>query len=560
MFNKNLMLALFLSIIILWGFEIIVGSPNNNINTINTNQQNNDKAATKDSYSKTNNQTNATQSTKINKKQLRVKIANQYIKGSINRVGAIIDDITLNNYYETKQRQKHVTILKKENSANPYYVQFNWLQSQNQSTIIELPKSTTEWQVVTNSPKQIILKWINKQNIIFKKTFNLDNKYLITVTDEIINNTQKDLNLNYQSNIIRKQKEYIYNYTSHEGFIGINDGILQEHDYDDIQEQGVITNLKSNAWTGISDQYWLTAITINNNHKLVNQIQYLNDNNYSNSIIVKNNIIKTNGSDKITTNLFVGAKELKTLQDYQEQYKIDNFDNAIDFGWFYFITKPFLYFLTFLNNLLGNFGLAILAFTVIIKIILLPMANKSYISMARLKELQPKIQILRERFSNDQQKLNKEIFSLYKKENVNPLSGCLPVIAQIPIFFALYKVLFVSIEMYQANFMLWMDDLSAPDDLLFITLFGLVDWNPPAFLQIGVLPILMGMTMWLQQKMSATTMDPNQQKIMLILPLILTFVLAGLPSGLVLYWTWSNVLSIVQQWFITKRMQRNKTA
>lgn len=343
----------------------------------------------------------------------------------------------------------------------------------------------------------------------------------------------------------------------HEGPIGVLGGTLEEIDYDDLQEDGDIELPSDGGWLGITDKYWLTALvpdqestlTANFRHSLSDgqdryQVDYL-----------RNQIRLSPGNTiEVVDRLFVGAKEVSLLDQYREDYGIPLFDRAVDFGWFYFLTKPLFYVLHWFYERVGNYGVAILLLTLLVKILFYPLANKSYRSMSQMKKLQPEMMKMREQYGDDKARMNQELMALYKKEKVNPMSGCLPIVVQIPVFFALYKVLFVSIEMRHAPFFGWIQDLSAPDPTTVFNLFGLIPWDPPAFLMIGVWPLLMGATMLLQQRLNPQPADPMQAKIMMMLPLMFIFLFATFPAGLVIYWTWNNVLSIAQQWVIMKRM------
>ncbi|MEC8752069.1 MAG: membrane protein insertase YidC, partial [Pseudomonadota bacterium] len=311
------------------------------------------------------------------------------------------------------------------------------------------------------------------------------------------------------------------------------------------------------GWIGITDKYWLAALVPdqaeNFTYRFVHSIENKDDR-YQVDYIGQSSSLAAGASIEITNRLFAGAKEVKLLDSYSEKFGIQNFDLAVDFGWFYFLTKPFFYAISWLNSYLGNFGLAILAFTVLVKAVFYPLANKSYRSMAKMRDLTPKLMTLREQYGDDKMRLNQEMMAIYKKEKVNPASGCLPILLQIPVFFALYKVLFVNIEMRHAPFYGWIKDLSVADPTSIFNAFGLIPWTPPDFLMIGIWPILMGLTMWLQQRLNPQPTDPVQAKVFMFLPLFFTFLLGTFPAGLVIYWTWNNLLSIAQQRLIMYRM------
>ena len=336
----------------------------------------------------------------------------------------------------------------------------------------------------------------------------------------------------------------------------INDQ-LQEIDYDDLQESGKIQAKSRGGWLGITDKYWLVALVPDQKSQIDTNFRHTLQNKedkYQVDYLGGAVVVQPSGASEVSNSLFAGAKEVRLLDAYESKLGISRFDLAIDFGWFYFLTKPIFYVLDYFYHLLGNFGLAILLLTVIIKLLFFPLANKSYTAMSRLKLLQPKMVQLRERYKDDRAKQNEAMMKLYKDEKVNPAAGCFPMLVQIPVFFALYKVLFVSIEMRHAPFYGWIQDLSAPDPTSIFTLFGLITWAPPEFLLIGIWPIIMGVTMYLQQKLNPAPADPMQAKIFMFLPIIFTFMLARFPAGLVIYWAWNNILSISQQYVIMKRM------
>jgi len=349
--------------------------------------------------------------------------------------------------------------------------------------------------------------------------------------------------------------------------LGVFDGSLKEHSYSDLKETGQkgmsIKTEENGGWIGITDKYWMAALIPDQNTNSNFTFRYISNSvSYQTDFLGELSKIPANGEIEIVSRVFSGAKKLNLLDKYEEDLKIKNFDLAIDFGWFYFLTKPFFYALSWANNILGNFGLAILAITVVVKIIFFPLANKSYKSMARMRVLTPQLQQLRERFGNDRQKMNMEMMALYKREKVNPAAGCLPILVQIPVFFALYKVLFVSIEMRQAPFFGWIKDLSALDPTSIFNLFGLLPYSTdflPDFLNLGIWPLLMGATMVLQQRLNPKPPDPVQAQIFAWMPVVFTFLLATFPAGLVIYWTWNNLLSIAQQWIITRKINKEKS-
>ncbi|MEM7652937.1 MAG: membrane protein insertase YidC, partial [Pseudomonadota bacterium] len=409
--------------------------------------------------------------------------------------------------------------------------------------------------------RPLVLTWDNGEGLIFKRTYTLDENYMFTVNQSVENNTGSPVQLFPFGRIIRHgQPDTLGFFILHEGLVGVFNETLSEIDYDDLIDDGPQKFSSAGGWLGFADKYWLVTLIPGQEdqvdatfrHYLRGgtdrfQVDYLSR---SDTGIT----IPAGGRGESESHLFAGAKEVKVLQAYEEQLRIPRFEFAIDWGWLHFITRPFFWALDQINNVVGNFGIAILVLTVIIKLVFFPLANTSYKSMSRMKLLAPEMTKIRERFKDDRVAQQQEMMALYKREKVNPVSGCLPIIIQIPVFFALYKVLFVTIEMRHAPFFGWIQDLSAPDPTTMFNLFGLIPWDPPSLLMIGIWPLLMGFTMWFQQKLNPAPPDPIQAKVFMFLPIIFTFMLASFPAGLVIYWTWNNALSILQQWVIMKRM------
>ena len=389
---------------------------------------------------------------------------------------------------------------------------------------------------------------------------------MFTVNQRVKNNSKNPISL-YPYGLIRRtgEPDTTKFFVLHEGPLGVFDGTLSEKSYDDLKDAGRkginIKPLESGGWIGLTDKYWMTALLPDQKENYNFTYRHLNSNGGEFQTDFLGQAIKINSKSQgeFLARTFAGAKRLVLFDDYEERFNIKHFDLAIDFGWFYFLTKPFFYALSWAYGYLGNFGLAILAITVAVKLVFFPLANKSYKSMAKMRNLSPEIQKLRERVGDDRQKLNQEMMALYKKEKVNPAAGCLPILVQIPVFFALYKVLFVSIEMRQTPFFGWIKDLSVSDPTSVLNLFGLLPYSTsifPDFLNLGVWPLLMGVTMFLQQRLNPTPPDPIQAKIFAWMPVAFTFLLATFPAGLVIYWTWNNLLSICQQWLIMNGMKK----
>ena len=483
----------------------------------------------------------------------RINISNEKIFGTISLNGALIDDVTLKNYKETlNEDSKQVVILNPKKSENGYFLETGWATSEN----IKVPNHNSKWRVIGNNtltPKQpVTIQWNNNEGLIFIKKLTIDDKYLIIVEDSVQNLSQKNINLFHYSQITRNKKPDVQNfYILHEGLIGVVGEELKELSYEDIIEKK--ESYKNNSgWFGITDKYWLSAIIPQNGKNFNAEFTY--DKQFkANYIITDPTIINSNETKKNVATLFIGAKEVSVVDGYAEQSGINKFDLAIDWGWFFYFTKPIFFVIDYLYKISGNFGIAIILLTAAVRLIFFPLANYSFVSMAKMKALQPEMQRLKDLYKDDKQKIQMEMMNLYKREKVNPVSGCLPVLIQLPFFFAIYKVLFVTLEMRHAPFFGWIQDLSAPDPTTIFNLFGLIPWDPPSFLIIGIWPILMGLTMWIQQKLNPAPPDPIQAKIFMFFPFFLTILLASFPSGLVVYWTINNVLTMAQQYVIIRK-------
>jgi len=484
----------------------------------------------------------------------RVKIENSNIKGSISLQGAIIDDIIFKNYKVSLDSEEKVIFLNPKSSSEGYYIETGWASNSNEN--LKLPRDNTIWKVKGNKiltpGSPILLEWDNNEGLIFTKRIELDDKFLFKISQGIKNNSNKSYEFYPYAQITRNYKPDVTPiYILHEGFIGMFDDELKETDYKDIEDEKFTIN-SSKGWLGITDKYWLTVIVPEKGRKFKSEF-LTSDEKYKANFIIKEPIeLRSNTSITNEINAFVAAKEVAAIDGYAEKMGIEKFDLAIDWGWFYFITKPLFFVIEYFFKLTGNFGVAIIILTALVRIVFFPLANYSFRSMAKMKILQPEMVRLKELHKDDKTKLQQEMMALYKREKVNPVSGCLPVLIQIPFFFAVYKMLFVTIEMRQQPFFGWIQDLSARDPTSIFNLFGLIPWDPPTFLMIGVWPILMGLTMYLQQKLNPTPPDPMQAKIFMFLPVFLTIILAPFPSGLVVYWTISNVLTIAQQWVIMR--------
>ena len=489
----------------------------------------------------------------------RVTIDAPRARGSIALTGAVIDDLVLLDYLETlEEGADNIHLLNPTQMREAYFADFGWV-AQRQG--VKLPNAESVWsadQSTLTPISPVTLSWDNGEGLVFQRVISIDSDYMFSIEQRVVNTTGEDVELFPYGLLSRRTTpDTLDFYIMHEGPLGVIDDTLTEIDYDDMQEDGEIKYTTTGGWIGITDKYWLTALAPapgeSATMRFLHQINAGEDK-YQTDYLGTKKLVPAGSSVAYTTHLFAGAKEVNLLDRYAEEFNISQFDLAIDFGWFYFLTKPFFYALQWLNGIFGNYGLAILLFTVGVKLVMLPLANKSYKAMSRMKQLQPEMMRIRDQFKEDRMRQQQEMMALYKREKVNPASGCLPILVQIPVFFALYKVLFVSIEMRHAPFYGWIHDLSAPDPTTIFNLFGLIPWDPPSFLMIGIWPLIMGGTMFLQQKLNPAPTDPMQQKIMAFLPLIFTVLLATFPAGLVIYWAWNNLLSIAQQKYIMWRM------
>ncbi|PLX37938.1 MAG: membrane protein insertase YidC [Hyphomicrobiales bacterium] len=490
----------------------------------------------------------------------RIAIDTPRLSGSINLTGGRVDDLVLKDYRETvKDDSPNITLFSPDGGPNPYYADFGW--TADAAAGLALPGRDTVWSVEGNTTLKpgspVALNWDNGAGLVFKRRFEIDENYLFTVTDSVDNGTGAAATI-YPYGLISRigTPKTSGFYILHEGFVGVfgEDG-LSEQSYKDVTEEGEIKPAKVNSgWLGITDKYWAAAMvpgegTFQPRYSHAGGAQDIYQADFLSDAVT----VGAGASASTTTRLFAGAKEVSVIDGYEASAKIDRFELLIDWGWFYFITKPLFFAIDWFFKLFGNFGVAILAVTVIVKLFFFPLANKSYVSMSRMKKVQPEMQAIKERHPDDKMKQQQELMELYKKEKINPLAGCLPIFVQIPVFFSLYKVLFVTIEMRHAPFFGWIQDLSAPDPTTLFNLFGLIPYDPPQFLMLGIWPLIMGITMFVQMKLNPTPPDPTQQMIFNWMPVLFTFMLASFPAGLVIYWAWNNFLSIVQQWVIMRR-------
>jgi YidC/Oxa1 family membrane protein insertase len=493
-----------------------------------------------------------------------ISINSPRLHGSIPLTGAHLDDISFIDYHEELDNSSpEISFLQPRGVKDAYFAQFGWSGAAG----IKVPNDTTKWSTdrqVLTAERPVTLTWDNGEGLVFFRTIAIDENYMFSITQKVVNKGKVNATL-YPYGLISRQNTPEVNglYILHEGPLGVFNGQLKEVAYDDLQDAKTISEDTTGGWIGITDKYWLAALVPDQKTKVKTNFIHRRSNNidkYQADFLGGRFDIGPGASVATTSHLFVGAKELSKLEEYREKLNIPLFERAIDFGWLYFLTEPIFKALIYLNSQVHNYGLAILLLTVGIKLVFFPLANKSYTAMAKMKKLQPEMLKLRERYGEDKQRLNTEMMALYKKEKANPAAGCLPVLIQIPVFFALYKVLFVTIEMRHAPFFGWVVDLSASDPTSIFNIFGLIPWEPagviPEILNIGVWPIIMGLTMFLQQKLNPQPPDPIQAKIFMFLPIMFTFMLASFPAGLVIYWAWNNFLSIIQQWVIMRKMEK----
>ena len=496
----------------------------------------------------------------------RVAIEAPGVFGTVSLRGGRIDDLSLADYRERVEPDSPpVHFLAPATEPGGYYAVYGWTSVEGDAT----PGPLTEWTLLEGSTlrpgRPIRLGWSSESGLRFERSIHVDEHFLFTVTQSVINEGAAPATLSPYGIIARHgTPETLGFFILHEGPIGMFDGQLTEHDYDDLVDFAPVAgeggpaevhDIAGNGWIGFTDNYWMTALVpeagqpfravFKSGQSAVGPV-------YQTDMRLPAMVVAPGASAAVQTFLFAGAKEVSTIRGYQDALAIDRFEDAVDWGWFFFLTKPFFQILIWIQGHIGNMGISIILLTVLVKAVLFPLAYKSYSAMARMKKLQPEMEKLKERVGDDRQAMQREMMSLYKKEKVNPAAGCLPILLQIPIFFSLYKVLLVAIEMRHAPFVGWIRDLTAPDPTSLFNLFGLIPWTPPELLGIGFWPILMGITMWLQMKLNPAPADPMQQKIFAWMPWVFTFMLGRFPAGLVIYWTANNVLTFLQQYTIMR--------
>jgi len=506
----------------------------------------------------------------------RIPIATDTLQGSVALKGGRIDDLALVKFRETiDPKSPPIVLLSPSGAHDPFYAEFGWTGAA--GTNVKLPTSETVWKQMGSGTlgvgRPVTLTYDNGEGLEFRRTISVDDKYLFTIKDDVNNRSESPVTLFPYALISRHGIPTTAGYyVLHEGLIGVlGESGLQEFTYKNIEEKKSISFDVTNGWLGITDKYWAATLLPDTNARLKARFSSSmlgTVRTFQTDYLLDAQTIAPGATGSVNGRLFAGAKEVSIvginfpfvgIGGYNKELGLNHFDLLIDWGWFYFITKPMFLLMDFFFHLLGNFGLAILMVTVLVKIVFFPLANKSYASMAKMKAVQPQMMALRERYANDKAKQQQELMELYKREKINPLGGCLPIVIQIPVFFALYKVLFVTIEMRHAPFFGWIHDLSAQDPTNIFTLFGLIPVDPTVlpligpFLHLGIWPIIMGITMWVQMKLNPAPPDPTQAMIFNWMPLMFTFMLAAFPAGLVIYWAWNNLLSVVQQSVIMRK-------
>ncbi len=557
---RNVIFAIALSFAVLFGWSVIFETPQVQDQNLSQQTENNNESSNTPSVNVENKVEPLISRDEAIKSTNRINFENENVIGSISLRGALIDDITFKKYNQTLGSENKVTYLNPGITKNGYFIETGWAASNIDA--VPLPDKESQWKVKGNKKlsvgSPVIIEWDNKSGLVFRKKIELDEKFLFRITQEIQNKSSNVIELYPYAQITRNQKPVLETgsmsgtFILHDGFIGVFDEDLKEYDYDDIEDKKKEHNAE-NGWLGITDKFWITALVPEKNKSFKGEFVHKSDSFKANYIINKPVEVKPSSSKTSNTRIFIAAKEVKVIDGYAESENINKFDLTIDWGWLYFLTKPLFFIINYLFELTKNFGIAIILVTAAVRLMFFPLANYSFRSMAKMKILQPELLRLKELHKEDKVKLQQEMMALYRREKVNPLSGCLPILIQIPFFFAIYKMLLISLEMRHQPFFGWIKDLSAQDPTSIFNIFGLIPWDPPSFLIIGAWPIFMGATMYLQQKLNPTPPDPIQAKIFMFFPLFLTIILAPFPAGLVVYWTINNILTIAQQWVIMKR-------
>ncbi|MEE9428503.1 MAG: membrane protein insertase YidC [Paracoccaceae bacterium] len=570
--NKNLILATVLSVLVILVWFVLF-PPEQPVTDPNAPTHATDTVPAAQATETTEATTTPTEQTPIASAP-RIKIETARLSGSISLAGGRIDDLSLSAYKDTLEASsENVTLLKPVGQPEAYYALFGWAQGVDQNAE-DVPGSNTVWSLVNGTTltqaSPIQLQWDNGSGLIFRRTIAIDSNYLFTVTQEVENKTDTAVRMAPYAELVRQGEP-----TNQKGFFIIHEGAIRqtgeemnEFDYGDLRgfdpderwgANADVANVSQNGWIGFTDHYWMTTLIPAAGQPFTSVLKYGANNDVYRAIArLETQTVSPGQTVSLATQLFAGAKEWETIRNYESENGIYRFIDSIDWGWFFFLTKPIFAVLHWLNGIIGNMGWSIIGLTLVIKAVLFPLAYKSYVSMAKMKELQPEMEKLKEKAGEDKQMMQKGMMELYKTNKVNPASGCLPILLQIPIFFSLYKVIFVTLELRHAPWIGWIQDLSAPDPSSILNLFGLLPYNTPDpnsflfILSLGVLPIILGISMWLQQKLNPTPTDPTQQMIFAWMPWVFMFMLGRFASGLVLYWIANNTITFTQQYLIMR--------
>ena len=573
--NKNLILASVLSFIVIITWFILFPPPEPVTRDMESAQQQSEESDLAPNADTSKSPLVETGETEIAVEAERLQIENELLTGSISTQGGRIDQLSLKKYRNTiSENSDIVTLLSPVGKPKAYYAAFGWAPAVGIKPD-QVPDPNTIWTIVGNNiltpSSPISLVWDNGNGVKFMRKISIDEKYMFTVEQGIENNSGSEISLRPYGLLRRhgEPKDMKNFFILHEGIIRMSDGELAEEDYGDIADLPILekegthaerVEVQNSGWTGFTDHYWMTTLIPDQSSSFRSTTKYFAAQDiYQVEAVMPSKVIANGTSTSISTQLFAGAKEWDTIRKY-EQSGVTGFLDSIDWGWFFFLTKPMFAVLHWLNVIIGNMGWAIIGLTLIIKAVLFPLAYKSYASMAKMKELQPEMEKIKERVGDDRQKLQQEMMGLYKKEKVNPASGCLPILIQIPIFFSLYKVIFVTLELRHEPWFGWIRDLSAPDPSTILNLFGLLPWANPttpgsilAIISLGILPILLGISMWLQQKLNPAPTDKTQAMIFAWMPWVFMFMLGTFASGLVIYWIANNTITFIQQYLIMRR-------
>jgi YidC/Oxa1 family membrane protein insertase len=583
--NRNMIIAIVLSVIVLFGWQFFVAGPQMERSqrqaqiAAEQQKQQDTSLATPQTNADGSPVATAPVSTGVYKDRTaaltaspRVAIDTAALKGTINLSGARLDDVELKGYRETVDPTSPIiTLLSPAGAPGGYFVEQGWVPA-NGSTA-KTPDNATQWTVdgpnsTLTETTPVTLKWDNGAGLIFRRLFAVDNHYLFTVTQSVENKTGSEVSLFPYARVVRQGTPVVHNFfVQHEGPLGVLGAAnLVSKKYTDLQHDQQIDVTSNGGWLGIGDKYWATAVISKPQVPLNARFSWTKGTGavptdvYQTSFVETTPVVVAPGATGTNESyIFAGAKEEAVIASYEQKYGFDRLELLIDWGWLQFLTKPMFYLLRFLHGLIGNFGLSILAVTIIVKALFFPLASRSYASMAAMRRVQPEMKNIQEKFKDDRAAQQQAMMELYKKEKINPLSGCWPILIQIPVFFSLYTVLFISLEMRHAPFFGWIQDLAAPDPTNIFTLFGLIPWDPTVlplvggFLHLGVWPVIMGITMWVQMKLNPPPPDPTQAMIFGFMPIIFTFMLGTFPAGLVIYWAWNNTLSVTQQAVIMRR-------